>query len=437
MTPLCRPAIVALLMCATSMTAQSFELRLETPVSSKLPGLPVPLRLVAINGTNHEQRLPQTVWIHATRGEAQQFLGTEYTTWQREVPEGEEGVTDPRILLAPGGTITAELAISGQCEGPSSTLSAFLDTPGRYTLRAVTSPAEIDLPDLVRARTLQEIVEAIPGTVISLPATVDVATPQGMDAAAWQMLVERTNGLGWTYTLDPDRHAILASELRTRFPTSEYAYCFGAGYLHRATDADLETVVSNMRTDSSAPPMLDWLELSLAGKHESRCLAHLLPPNRNVAAAITECNLAQTQLNRIAGTNNPLVREKAQKIHPMPEERIRNYVQQLEAIEAGTYRRLTPLVQCVKETGKEMAVTFAYLNDNAFTVYDLPGARNFFSPAPEERGQPSTFLPGLHTDAITIAVPGKKNDPRRAVSWTLEENTASAPLETAPRCKGK
>ena len=59
-------------------------------------------------------------------------------------------------------------------------------------------------------------------------------------------------------------------------------------------------------------------------------------------------------------------------------------------------------VDCVTRNATTYDATFAYANDNA-AVQTVPvGSDNFFSPPPIDRGQTTTFQPGLHHTAFTV-----------------------------------
>ena len=59
-------------------------------------------------------------------------------------------------------------------------------------------------------------------------------------------------------------------------------------------------------------------------------------------------------------------------------------------------------VDCVTKNATSYDATFAYANDNAAAQTIPVGANNFFSPLPVDRGQTTTFQPGLHHAAFTV-----------------------------------
>ena len=429
--------MLLLLAVTASAAAQStgLTLRLESDFSVKLPGEPVPLRLVAENHTTTARVLPFSVFIHASRDGAESFLGGTSTGWLRELTDEELSQhADGRLSIAPGATATDEWDVFAAAEKPTFLLDPFLWPPGRYTLRVLASADESRFPDLLRGpTTLQAVLEAIPDVTISTPLTLEVVEPQGIDAEAWAWIREQTNGEAWSF-----RSEGIAAGIRQRFPDSNYLFSFGLAHAGEVPLAELEVLAARARARRTRPPLLDNVEFVMASNHEQACLRHLRVP-RNVAAAAEECETARALFGRLAQESpSARVRARAAKAaaDTMSAEGVRKSAIRLDAHDAGTYKSIVPLLQCVRESGRRLEATFAYRNDNPFDV-PIAGASNAFSPGPEDRGQPTRFFPGLHENVITIVVDGKKNDPARTITWTLDGNSASAPSASAPRCKGR
>ena len=60
-----------------------------------------------------------------------------------------------------------------------------------------------------------------------------------------------------------------------------------------------------------------------------------------------------------------------------------------------------PVVKCVDNNGGTFTAVFGYSNPNGSAVTVDVGSGNSFSPAPEDRGQPTTFNPGTVESAVT------------------------------------
>lgn len=436
--------ILALLSWSGTVAAQAagLELRLESDVTTKLPGLPVPVRLVAVNQTSRALPLPLTVFFHATDGTAERFLGGFDTGWVKTLSdtEKEDPALDARLPLAPRATVVANLGVSPNCDRPPFLLDPFLARPGRYTVRAVAAADVSRLADAAQESTLAQVLQALPEAVVSAPWTLDVQTPQGADAGAWTYLTDASAGRGWLGLASaPAGQAFYARELRQQFPDSQYTLCFGATWFSAANAAEMADLAERARTATPRPPMLDWLDVQIAGYHGALCNRNLLEP-RNVPAAISECEAARALYDRLRTTAQNLdVRARSETGFQttMPAEEIHDFVLNLEARESGNFRKVVPVLQCVKESGARLEARFGYENPNPFTVNIARGAMNFFTPGPEDRGQPTRFPPGTAENVVSVTIDAKRNDPGRTISWTLDGMTATAPASSAPRCKGK
>ncbi|HEY0156562.1 MAG TPA: hypothetical protein VGF28_04650 [Thermoanaerobaculia bacterium] len=430
--------MLLLVAVTASAAAQStgLTLRLESDFSEKLPGEPVPLRLVAENHTMTARVLPFSVFIHASREGAESFLGGINTGWWRDLTDDElSRGEDGSLPIAPGASATAEWDVGSAAETPYFLLDPFLYPPGRYTLRVLASVDDSPLRDLLQGpTTLQAVLEAIPDTTISTPLTLDVLEPQGVDAEAWAWIRRHIRHERWSSRLSGYGH-----DIRQHFPESNYFFSFGLADLREVPLAELEALEARARARKTRPPLLDSVQFAIAGHHRSRCSRHYMNKPRNVAAAAEACETARAALARLA-QESPSARKRAAAAkaasETMTAEGVRKFIIRLDAHDAGTFQGVVPLLQCVRESGRRLEATFAYRNDNPFDV-PIVGASNVFSPGPEDRGQPTKFLPGLHENVITIVVEGKKNDPARTITWTLDGRSASAPSATAPRCKGK
>jgi hypothetical protein len=53
-----------------------------------------------------------------------------------------------------------------------------------------------------------------------------------------------------------------------------------------------------------------------------------------------------------------------------------------------------PILECVVEGPERFTAHFGYRNENAVAVTIRVGAKNKFTPSPQDRGQPTIFQPG-------------------------------------------
>ncbi len=89
---------------------------------------------------------------------------------------------------------------------------------------------------------------------------------------------------------------------------------------------------------------------------------------------------------------------------------------------------VVPLAECVADLGGgQWLAQFGYWSYSSAAV-DVPhGSSNGFSPAPSERGQPTTFSPGMHSAVFTPPFDGAP------LTWTLGHYRASA-SSSSPIC---
>src|SRR5262249_25068662 len=61
-----------------------------------------------------------------------------------------------------------------------------------------------------------------------------------------------------------------------------------------------------------------------------------------------------------------------------------------------------PVFECVEESGDKFIAHFGYENASKNTIVLLVGPGNRFSPAPDNRGQLTSFDAGAHHDAVQV-----------------------------------
>jgi hypothetical protein len=91
--------------------------------------------------------------------------------------------------------------------------------------------------------------------------------------------------------------------------------------------------------------------------------------------------------------------------------------------------KLTPLVTCVDlNTDGTITAHWGYTNTwtNQVTVPvgNRPGQQNYFSPSPEDRGQPTKFQPGTHNNVFTVTFSG-------TLTWYLDDANGTPNSATA------
>jgi hypothetical protein len=92
-----------------------------------------------------------------------------------------------------------------------------------------------------------------------------------------------------------------------------------------------------------------------------------------------------------------------------------------------TGQPLHPVLECVTVAADDSYVAyFGYLNENDITVIIPIGPDNRFTPPPNDRGQPTLFLPGRQYHIFSVASPG------HALVWHLDGSTATAGSDGPP-----
>ncbi|MGD8848664.1 MAG: RHS repeat-associated core domain-containing protein [Anaerolineales bacterium] len=97
-------------------------------------------------------------------------------------------------------------------------------------------------------------------------------------------------------------------------------------------------------------------------------------------------------------------------------------------VDALEREALEPSVYCVEETATGWIGHFGVYNPNAETV-DVPvGPLNRFQPAPEDRGQSTSFDPGTDEELFTVSYEETE------LTWQLDGNSTTSSAES-PRCE--
>ncbi len=92
-----------------------------------------------------------------------------------------------------------------------------------------------------------------------------------------------------------------------------------------------------------------------------------------------------------------------------------------------------PLLDCVtyNPATNELTGFFGYINVNNQTTSIPPGASNYFTPDPINRGQPTNYLPGIYHQVFTATV-SLNASPQ--LSWTLLGDTVTGTNDPTKYC---
>jgi hypothetical protein len=91
---------------------------------------------------------------------------------------------------------------------------------------------------------------------------------------------------------------------------------------------------------------------------------------------------------------------------------------------------IQPILECVTNNGGgSYTAFFGYDNPNTYAVNIPVGGQNGFTPPPQDRGQPTTFLPGRQFFVFSVNFGGSP-----PIGWHLESSTAMA-SDNSPACQ--
>lgn len=91
-------------------------------------------------------------------------------------------------------------------------------------------------------------------------------------------------------------------------------------------------------------------------------------------------------------------------------------------------------VECVRNGDGRFDAKLGYENGNAVPVMVPVGPSNRFSPAPEDRGQPTVFLPGVHHDVLTAGAVPSQTVLVWALAFAGDTETATVIASFATKC---
>jgi hypothetical protein len=97
---------------------------------------------------------------------------------------------------------------------------------------------------------------------------------------------------------------------------------------------------------------------------------------------------------------------------------------------------VTPSISCYwPNADGSITAVIGYTNSSATTQTYPIGPLNNVSPAPQDRGQPTVFAPGTHTNVWTPTV--SSADLAAGADWTLNGYKLSANVGNVPQCAAK
>jgi hypothetical protein len=386
--------------------------------SSTLPGLPVGFLLTIANPSPQPQTLSD-------------FIRLKVSTPTGTFSAG--GLRRETTLHLPGDQLEkcsfmSCLTIPGNGErqlyvrfGPMLVQNEFfadrrLSSPGRYDLRAtlslMTSPGG-PLTD-----------------VDSDTQTLTIQQPTGADLAVWTFL-QQSSGNAWSEEDWIHRGDTVASEIRSTYPTSQYAPWVAAiGPPTTTLDTKLARLDAGL-SGNPAAALRDELLLEKGGILEGLSRS-ALTGERDADKALSLAEQARavfTELRNVALTAYMRAQANDALAHLVTRPNAFATIRSLADHDPPAPAAVVPRVECVQPgPGQSFTARFGYTNPNRVLKVLQIGADNQVTPAPRETGQPRVFAAGNHSNVFVASSPGGN------LTWHLDGNKATATAAFPQRC---
>lgn len=393
---------VALFLLGASIPAAGAVIAtLRVDPESTLPGLPVAFFFVVTNSSASPVQLSRTVLLDVIPPSGEPFVAS----WDNG-KYSDEGL-EPRDMAVPaGGTREFYIPLGPPLlPRPEFFNDTRLNTPGRYSLRA------------------RLYVEGNPREFISsTSAVLDIRTPAGDDAAAWEVLRGLSSD-GWRVQdwLSPEA----ALRVLHDYPKSGYApYATLLGARAVASGVDAYERALTLQVNGPVHDMLVEAEGSTLASLNNEAFA-----GAQFEKAAEYGRQALKILREIAkSTRYPWVKENALKSIDRVDgpDNLESLFDAVHANALPAPERVVPFVDCVDRTSKTLVARFGFENGNPGRKIIQPGSDNAIAPGRDDQGQPRVFPPGRHSGAFSVM----SNGP---VTWRLDHHSAVATADIG-RC---
>jgi uncharacterized repeat protein (TIGR01451 family) len=172
---------------------------------------------------------------------------------------------------------------------------------------------------------------------------------------------------------------------------------------------------TNVVVDDSLPSDVSYVDGSLDVPANVTCVgARCTIPSLAVGASVTGRFVTTATA---VGEKTNTVTVDADQDDPHPAD---NSASAQVLVTGHVEPKVTPILECVEPlAGSVYRAHFGYLNQGAEAVTVPVGADNAFTPAPEDRGQPTRFEPGRAPDVFQVDFEG-------TIAWTLAGHTVTA-----------
>lgn len=392
-------------------------LRLWVEPQSQLPAIEPSLRVEAVNNGSEPVELPRSVALQVIPpGDRKPFIaytglrGNDRVTWFHS---GDDAASS--IVLA--AKETRDLSFWAGPESPIwFAADSRLLSPGTYRFQLVAH-------DELNSDSLEKLDVATdqPGLldpVVSNEATYVVQTPQGEDAAVWELIKQLPSPTFWSDAL--------GQRIWAEHPTSRYAaFCLNDP---KATDPSASIAAYTAALEKQpTEAWADWYRLGIARDELTRASSFV--DARDAEAALTTAKRAEAILTRLARESlHPHVRKEARELidtRLWTGEGITRAIR----IANGELKEARPFVVCVEKGGDGKHVFWFGYENTARERMKIPiGPDNKFTPPPFDRGQPTIFAPTYAVLGVRVVT----DEP--AVMWHLQNYNVHATLAKTQPC---
>ena len=384
----------------------------SVPVAKTLPGLPLTVR-IDVNNSSEDVVFLRGVVTVTPEARDSFDLGwsgvPDVFDDQEPGPNGMPQATVPAHTNRQFSTTLAVPTLIGGVLGQISDAEAYRITmPGQYTarLRLLTGAGRFVESNLVR---------------------FEILAPQGEDLAVWNYMLNETGGKGWTGADWATRGFALAGYIRSEHPSSRY-YQWTSLLAPPAPGIEETEFIEKTVANSDDPVFKEEATLFLANRH--RRLSTQLTSEGRLNEGAEHAEIARRLLKDLAShAESAFVRASAsatlEKV--LSQQELRNRLSDMQ----GAQDHAQPVVgrvACVtQQPDGSFVAWFAYSNPNTTRVTLPIGEANKLTPAPHDRGQPTTFQPGDHSLAFSVTS-------KQPVTWHFDGEQIRASADFAAIC---
>ncbi|HSY49057.1 MAG TPA: hypothetical protein VLC46_09610 [Thermoanaerobaculia bacterium] len=260
--------------------------------------------------------------------------------------------------------------------------------------------------------------------------TLSVSQPTGVDASAWQSLLDANDGKCWGTFEWASNGQIAAPTLRAHYPSSTYAIWTSAlGPVISSADADARFD----RALSTTPPPsirdgLLWSKASFLAQWSKNALLSERDIDKTIAFS-DEARATFTTLRDVAVTDRMRSLATGALSHLYTRAVALDDLRFYAASDPPAPGAVIPRVECVtKGIGQSFTARFGYSNPNRVIKVLQIGPDNQVTPAPRQQGQPLVFKPGDHASVFVASSPGGE------LKWHLDGSTATVTVDFPTQC---